>query len=131
MKKHSADRAEAAPEQGLSTKKNVGGRPKRSIVAEKTGDLMTIHIQFPSADVAAIDRFATDKRQTRSAAVRSIVIDKLESAGYLTSSNKNPAPAHSDPAAAAFEAFWDQMTEAQRANWNHWAENHPVPPDEK
>lgn len=72
----------------MNGKKNTAGRPKGGgfgcIRAGIKGDLMTIHIQFPTADVAAIDRFASDKRQTRSSLVRWLVITALKSHGYLS-----------------------------------------------
>lgn len=70
----------------MSVKKTLGrppGRPNRSIVAGVRGDLVTIHIQFPTKDVEAMDRYATDRRQSRSSVVRGMVIDALKLAGYL------------------------------------------------
>lgn len=63
--------------------KKKGGRPRKSIVSAIKGDLVTIHIQFPSKDVEAIDRYATARRQNRSAVVRDMVIEHLMSKGFL------------------------------------------------
>jgi len=107
--------------------KKSRGRPKKSIVSGLKGDLQTVHIQFPTADVERIDAFAAEMRLSRSSAIRSIVIEHLKAANFLPAPESKKEPEPQD----AFSKFWDQMTEAQREHWVHMATGDLVPPDEK
>lgn len=109
-----------------ATEKKKVGRPSRSIVSALQGDLVTIHIQFPSADVEAIDRYATTRRQTRSAVVRDMVIDHLMSRGFLQASQdaiqpEPPVPVYSDELIreqeAAFKRYIETLTPEQQAKF--------------
>lgn len=113
-----------APTDGASEpEKRSRGRPKKSIVAGLKGDLMTVHIQFPTSDVERIDAFAAQKRLSRSSLIRAIVIEHLQAANFL---NQVPTPA-----ADAFSKFWENMTPNQQAAWLKWSSEAPIPPDEK
>lgn len=114
-----------AAEAALEPQKKSRGRPKKSIVAALKGDLMTVHIQFPTADVERIDAYAAEKRLSRSSAIRSIVIEHLKSANFL-------APTTAQPTAAdAFSKFWDKMSDAQKTDWIHMTSGDLSPPNEK
>ena len=82
--------------------------------AKSSADLITFHIQFPKEVANRISQAANDFNQTRTSII------KLAVSGWLLDHGYKPQLidlSHEEALESAFQNFWANMTEEQRAAW--------------